>query len=310
MGYSTDAVKGFSWQTALKFAMAGLTVLKISILARLLSPDQFGVFSLAMIALGLSEATTQTGVNITLLQSKKPIAYFLNSAWVIAIFRGILIGLIMIGMGYGFELYFKQPSLFELVTITALVPVIKGFINPAIIGMRKELKFFHESMYHFTLSVVEAILAIFLALQFHSVDALIYSMIGAATLEVIISFTFFKLKPRFEYMVQRGSIILRSATWLSLSSIMSYLNDNVDDFIVGSTTGTHSLGLYHNGYALSHRANYDLAQSANHGTFPIFAKIADDTNRLRRAFLKTLFSTIIVVSIFSLPLILFSQVSR
>jgi lipopolysaccharide exporter len=307
MGYIRDAVRGFSWQTALKIGIAVITLLKISILARLLSPVDFGIFSLVMIVLGISEATTETGINITMLQSEKTPKYFLDTAWVIAIVRGVVIGLVMVLTGYCFSIFFKQPELFLLISLTACVPIIKGFINPAIISLRRELQFFRESAYFFSLAIMEAGLAIGCALLLQSVTALILALIGSALFEVLISFLFFSLKPTFRYISERGAIILGHAKWLSVSSVMGYLNDNVDNLIIGSITGTYNLGLYSNAYGLTHKPNYDMARSVNHGLLPIFAKINRDPKRLSTAFYKTLVTTFGLVTLFSLPLIIFPK---
>ncbi|MBT4681265.1 MAG: oligosaccharide flippase family protein, partial [Candidatus Pacebacteria bacterium] len=144
MSYSKQAVSGFSWQTIMKIFAAFISLAKISVLARLLSPDDFGLFSLTIIALGLSEAAAQTGINITILQSKRSVSYFLDTAWVISIARGFVIAIMMIIIGFGLGNYFDNPQLISLVSLASLIPVIKGLINPYIISMRKNLKFFND----------------------------------------------------------------------------------------------------------------------------------------------------------------------
>jgi len=305
MSYSKQAFSGFSWQTIMKLFAALISLAKISVLARLLSPDDFGLFSLTVIALGLSEAAAQTGINITILQSKKSVSYFLDTAWVISIARGFIIAIMMILIGFGLSHYFDNPQLISLISLTSLVPVVKGFINPYIISLRKNLKFFKDSLYRLSLILVEGILAIILGLLLKSVSAMIISMIGAAIFEVIISFTFFKLKPQFKYLKSRAQVIFNSAKWLSLSSLMGYLNDNLDDFIIGKLVGTYKLGLYHNAYALSHKLNYDLARSVHHGTLPVYTKIADDSQRLRKAILKTFVFIGLLLLITSVPVLIF-----
>ena len=307
MSYSKQAVSGFSWQTIMKIFAAFISLAKISVLARLLSPDDFGLFSLTIIALGLSEAAAQTGINITILQSKRSVSYFLDTAWVISIARGFVIAIMMIIIGFGLGNYFDNPQLISLVSLASLIPVIKGLINPYIISMRKNLKFFNDSLYHLSLILVEGILAVTLGLLLKSVSAMIISMIGAAIIEVIISFSFFKIKPQFKYLKSRAQVIFNSAKWLSLSSLMGYLNDNLDDFIIGKLVGTYKLGLYHNAYALSHKLNYDLARSVHHGTLPVYTKIADDSKRLGRAIFKTLGATSLLLLITSTPALLFPE---
>ena len=307
MSYFKQAVSGFSWQTLMKILAALISLTKISVLARLLSPDDFGLFSLTVITLGLSEAAAQTGINITILQSKRSTAYFVDTAWVISIARGFVIAIMMILMGFGLSHYFNNPQLISLVALTSLVPVIKGFINPYIISLRKNFKFFKDSLYQLSLVLAEGIFAVSLGLLLKSVSAMIWSMIGAAIVEVIISFTFFKLKPQFKYLKSRAQEIFNSAKWLSLSSLMGYLNDNLDDFIIGKLVGTYKLGLYHNAYALTHKFNYDLARSVHHGTLPVYTKIADDSKRLRKATLTTFGFTSLLLVATSIPILLFPE---
>lgn len=306
MGYRKHALAGFSWQSIQKLIAAGLSLGKIMILARLLSPEQFGLFSLVMIALGTTESITQTGVNITMLQAKQSVTYFLDTAFVIAIIRGLVIGSLMVLMGYLMANYYHQPELLMLIAVVALVPIIKGFINPAIISWQKNFQFSQDSFYHLLRLVVEATAQILLAWWLHSVWALVLGVIVSAAFEVGLSFWMRSERPKFHYIKSRGTMILSNARWLSLSSLLHYLNDNVDDFLLGKIVGTHRLGIYHNAYALSHKVNYDLSKSAYHGVAPVFNKLVQEGEeaRLRRAFRQTLLSTLGLTSLLSLPLLI------
>lgn len=307
MGYSGKAVEGFTWQTILKVVSSLIVLAKISVLARLLTPNDFGLFSLTVITLGLSEAAAQTGINVTIIQSKRSLEYFVDTAWVISIVRGLIIAIMMVLMGFGLSRYFQQPELVMLVALTSAVPVIKGFINPSIVGMRKELRFFRDSVYQLSLVIVECLIAIGLGLWLKSVTAMLWSMIGAAMFEVVISHLLFELKPRFHYLKSRAQTIFENAKWLSVSSILGYLNDNLDDFVIGKIVGTAPLGIYHNAYSLTHKANYDLARSSQFGTLPILTKIMGDKTRLRSAMWRTVGSMILLMIATSIPLLLFPE---
>jgi O-antigen/teichoic acid export membrane protein len=305
MDYSKKALAGFSWQTLYKGLLILVALVKISILARLLSPEAFGLFSLTLIAIGLTESITQTGVNITILQSNRPVRYFLDSAWVIAIFRGFIIGSLMLVLGLFMQNYYQEPQLLALVSVAALVPVIKGFINPYIVVLHKDFRFFQDSAYRFSLVFFESLVAIILGFLTGSVWALVLALVAGAFFEVIISFVAFKTKPKFSYVKSRGKTILDNAKWLSLATVFNYLNERADDFLLGKLVGTHFLGIYHNAYSLSHKVNYDFSKSAHHSTIPVFTKLADKTERLAKTFLKSLFALLGFISLVSLPLLLF-----
>jgi lipopolysaccharide exporter len=305
MGYTKNAVSGFSWQMVLKIGVAVITLTKIYFLARLLSPADFGLFSLITIALGVSEATTQTGVNVTIIQSKQSVSYFIDTAWVISIIRGMSIGIIMVLLGIVMSRFYQQPMLLGMIALASLVPAIKGFINPSIVKLQKELRFFEDSSYRLALVVVDGIAAVGLAWVFHSVVSLVLALIVAAIFEVMISQLMFKTRPKFSYLKSRGALILNNAKWLSFSALLTYLHENLDNLLIGKLTNTHQLGIYHNGYGLSHKANYEFAKSAIHGTFPIFTKLQGQTKRLLSAFLKSGGVTLLLVTATSAPLLLF-----
>lgn len=307
MSYTHKAVAGFSWQTIYKGGLMLLALVKIFVLARLLNPQAFGLFSLTLIALGITESMTQTGVNITILQSKRPIGYFLDSAWVISIIRGFGIGSLMLVMGLFMQRFYQEPQLLALIGVAALVPVIKGFINPYIVVMQKELRFFQDSVYLFSLSFVEGVTSIILGLALHSVWAMILGLVAGAIFEVIISFLLFRTRPRFAYLHSRGKSILENARWLSISTVFNYLNENADNFLLGKIVGTYSLGIYQNAYALSHKPNYEFSKSAHYSVLPVFAKIIDKPGRLERAFFRSLIALGAFITAVSLPLLIFPQ---
>jgi lipopolysaccharide exporter len=303
MGYLKNTISGFSWQTVLRIASMVTVLAKTMFIARILSPNDFGLFALIAIALGLVEATTQTGVNLTIIQSKRSIKYFIDTAWVIAIIRGFIIGILMVLMGIAMSKFYNEESLTILIAIAALVPIIKGFINPSIVLFHKNLEFFKDSAFKLAIIVFEAIAAVIFAFIFKSVIALVLGLIVGAIFEVVLSFIVFKDKPVFQYISSRAKIIFSNARGLSISAALSYINENIDDLLLGKTIGTYSLGLYHNAYSLGHKVNYDFAKSVNHSVLPVFTKIASEKKRLKSAFLKSLFVTIIITVGISLPLL-------
>lgn len=307
MGYTADAIKGFGWQSSATVLAAGITVLKLMILARILSQQDFGLFALVTIAIGLTEAITQTGINITIIQSKHPVSYFLNTAWVIAIFRGLIIALIMAMMGVGMANFYAEPSLVFLVALAAFVPLIKGFINPAIVSWQKELQFGSDTIFRLVLVAIEAVAAVTLAVVWRSVETLIIALIVAAVAEVLLSFTLLKLRPAFKLSKSKAKMILSNAKGLGLAAALDYSTENVDELILGRTLGTRLLGSYHAGYALSHRPTVGFAQALNHSTLPVFTRIGEDTKRLKQAFFKSSGSLILLTLIAVTPLIFFPE---
>jgi PST family polysaccharide transporter len=135
------------------------------------------------------------------------------------------------------------------------------------------------------------------------------ALVAAAVFEVIISFIFFRLKPRFEYLSSRARIIFNNAKGLSILSLLNYLTENIDNVLIGKISGNYGLGIYQPTYSLSHEANYEITKSIHHSTLPVYVKIESEPARLRRAFLRTLFTTMPFIVLTSLPLLLFPELA-
>ena len=70
MGYLKDTLKGLSWMTAYRVSYRLIGIVRIGIVAHLLSPASLGVFGIVTIVLGFLEIFTETGINIYLIQEK------------------------------------------------------------------------------------------------------------------------------------------------------------------------------------------------------------------------------------------------
>ena len=110
MGYKKEAIKGISWIGLLSLATKAIGFLEAIVLARILLPSQFGAYGVALLALGLLEVITESGVNIILVQEKE-IDKFINSAWVVSIIRGVFIMAIILLSAPFIAIFFHSPIL-------------------------------------------------------------------------------------------------------------------------------------------------------------------------------------------------------
>jgi PST family polysaccharide transporter len=120
MGYFKTTISNVSWSAGQRWSIRGLTFVRIAILARLLLPSQFGLVSIATLVLGFLEIFTETWINVFLIQEKDDIAPFINTAWIISIIRGSLIGLIIILFSPLISAFFHSPASLPIIMTIAL----------------------------------------------------------------------------------------------------------------------------------------------------------------------------------------------
>lgn len=287
MGYTKIAVKGVSWMSFFRLVSRGLSFIKIAVLARVLSPSQFGVFGIASLVLALLEILTEMGINVILIQVKKDIEEYLDSAWVVSIIRGVIISLVIIISSPFVASFFKTPDAIGILLLISIVPLIRGFINPAEVKFRKELNFRYEFLFRSSIFFIDSMTVVIFALVTHSVYSLVFGLLVGALAEVIISFAFIKPVPKLRLKSGYFLDIFNKGKWITAYGIFNYFGENGDNIVVGRVLGASSLGIYQMAYKLSTLPISEVSDVVSGVVFPVYAKIEGDTRRLITAFLKT-----------------------
>ena len=307
MGYQKQAFKGFSWIGALRLVIRAFGFIKIAILARILLPVQFGVYGIATLVLAFLETFTETGINVFLIQQKKSIDKYINTAWIVSIFRGAFISLSIFITAPFIAQFFEIKEAASIIKLISLVPLIRGFINPSIIKFQRELQFNKEFYFRAFIITIEALISIVLAIITKSAISLVIALIAAAILEVIISFVFLSPRPKFIFNKNHFNLIIKSGKWVTFAGIFNYLFHQGDDIVVGKLLSPAFLGLYQQAYKISTLPISEVADSFGKVTFPIYTKIGGDKFRLKKAFTKVSWSITLLTIPFGLILFIFPE---
>ena len=271
--------------TFLRIAGRGMTIIKTAILARILSPVDFGQFGAAALNLSLFEVLTETGVNQALIYSDKKVEELVNPAWTVAIVRGAIISILIALSAWPVSIFFSDSNLIKLILVLSLVPLIKGFINPMTVEFVKELRFEKEAMFRLTLLIIDGLTAVISAVFLKSAMAFAVAMIVAGAAEVVLSFIYFKIKPRLSFSRQYLSEIMNYGKWVTLSGIGYWFSSELDDFVAGKAFGIKTLGIYQAAYKISTLPVTEIAGSVNQVSFPVMSKLKDDRTRFWKTFM-------------------------
>lgn len=293
MGYTKDTIKGVSWVGLLRGVTRVISLLRTLVLARLLLPVQFGVYGVATLLLALLEILTDTGINVILIQESN-IDEYVNTAWVVSILRGMVISLLIIILTPFVANFFNSPLSRNILYLIALVPLIRGIINPSIVKLQKELQFRKDFYFRSFLFFIDAVVSISFAIITKSAVSLVFGQIISAIFEVILTFVLVKPSPKLIIEKDKFIKVINSGKWVTLAGIFEYLYRNLDNIVVGRLLGTTMLGFYDMAYKISSLPITEVSDVFSKVVFPVYSKIKDDKVRLKRAFLKVVFTITIV----------------
>lgn len=300
MGYSRQAFIGISWMSGFRVVSRIIATGRGVLLARILTPAQFGIFGIASIILSFLEILTETGINIFLIQEKNSIDKYVSSAWLISILRGIIICLGVNIVAPFIVDFFNMEDLYRFLFLISLVPLIRGFINPAIVKYQKELEFKKEFWLRIAIYVFDSAISIALALILADAISFVWGLIAGAIFEVILSFILFKPWPLLKFEFNFLKLIINRGKWVTAYGVFNYIAREGDSIVVAKLLGATPVGIYKMGYSLSTLPISEISDVVNKVIFPVYSKISTEKERLLKAFTKTLLAVSVPIVILSL----------
>lgn len=266
----------FTMRTTFRLAQ----IIKWAILGRLLSPDDFGLMAIATITLGLLEVFSQTGYRQALVQRKEEIEDSIDTAWSVDVVRGIVVAAVAVLGAPLIADFFNQPEAESIIRVMALVVLINGFTNMAIVQFDRDLRFDLVFRFEVAQRMTEVVVSIGVAVVWPSVWALVIGAIAGAIGRVTASFLLAPRMPRFSIVRDKASQLYRYGRWIYATNVLFYLTGEVDDVLVGRKLGAQALGLYRMSFTISQSVVTEIAQTLNQVMFPAMSRIQGEKDRL------------------------------
>ena len=280
-------LRGGVWLLLADAVVQSASLIKLAIVGRLLVPSDFGLMAIALVALNWLEYFTQTGFRDALVRRSGEIRPYLDTMWTVQVARGMGLALVLsLGAPLG-AWFFHNPEATGVIRAVALVTLLRGLINPAVVYLRRELDFQRDVIWRTTGVLVGLMVAIAVALTHRSVWALVLSVVAAQAAETVASYWVQPYRPRFHLELAKARELLHFGKWIFWSNAVVYLALYMDSATVGKVLGTAALGLYQVSLQLAVLPASQLGTHIHGVMFPAFSRIESAAD-LRRAWLWTL----------------------
>lgn len=293
---SQRAIRGALWVFTTKIVTRGLGFIRIVILARLLSPADFGLLGIVMLAMVTLETFSQTGFEMALIQRKNQIERYLDTVWSVSVVRGVVLSLLMFLVAPLVAGFFHNPTAIVVIRVLAVTFLIKGFINIGVIYLQRELQFGKHLVLTLSGTVADIMVAIPLALIFRNVWALVFGLVAADTSRLIFSYAVHPYRPSFAFSIEMLRKLSSFGKWVVGSTVVTFFTARGDDAFVGRVLGTAALGLYQLAFELSNMVATEISYVVAKVTFPVYSRLQGSVSDLRDGYLRT-FQLIMFISL-------------
>jgi PST family polysaccharide transporter len=257
------------------------------ILARILTPADFGLVGLASVLAGYLGTLHTFGVGEAFIQSKFGSEESANATFVLSVASGILLFLVSVIITPLVVLFFREPRIQTIFPVLAFTYVLTGLTTIHDALLVKELKFQQRLAPTFVQYISKGITSIVLAVMGFGAWAIVWGVIVGTVAKSITLTIVSPWKPTRAWDPQVTREIFGFGKYMVLQNVFGALEDNVDYMIVGRRLGVTDLGLYTLGYRAPELAIISLPSVVSNVAYPAYAKLQDDVSELQRSVRKT-----------------------
>ena len=300
------------WNASSSLLGQGITFLRSIIIARLLVPDDFGLFAMALTVMVGLNALTTIGLDRMIVagqfKSQTEFNDHLNTVWSAELVRSLFLTLLLLLAAYPTAKFFGQPRLAGLIGILCLTPLIEGFQNIGLTILRKQISFARIFWYELTVNVAAVALTVCLAIALRNVWALIFGHLITALLGTALSYFFHPYRPRLAFETAALRQAIGFGKFALIIAVASYVTTMADNIVVGRVLGAAALGYYSLAYNLASVPIAVCVNAVSKVTLPAFAELAlPDSERLQSAFTKVFTISALMLVTITAPLCLLAS---
>ncbi|MSP41995.1 MAG: lipopolysaccharide biosynthesis protein [Alphaproteobacteria bacterium] len=274
------------WIIAGRWGSRSIGLLSTVILARLLTPEDFGLVAIASIMVGFAELIVMQGQRLSVVQKADPDTDFINSAWTITVLTGVLFGLTVLLMAPVIANYFGDPRAELVVRVMSLRIFMMGFENIGMVLYIKNLDFRRDFFQIIFEKIFPFIITLSLALYLRNYWALVGGLLVGHMGAIAATYVMHPYRPRICF--KKTSEVWSFSGWVLIESLGSYFTMQLDRLFIPSVGSTSSMGHYHVGANLARMPTFEAFVPLNRAFLPAYGRLRDAPGEMINNFVNVL----------------------
>lgn len=290
------AINALKWSFLTEIISKVLPPLLFLVMARLLTPEDFGIVAAATIVISFSQVFWDAGLGQALIQRENDLADASNVVFWTNLFLGIVVFLILFVLApYIAELFFKEERASAVIRVQSVILIIRSLCSVQTARFQRNFDFKSLFWIRIITTVIPGIISIPLALTSMGYWALVYGNIGGNIVQCILLWKFSHWHPKLKYNIVIAKELLRFGFWIIASGMLIWFYTWCDSLIIGAFLGSKELGIYRVGSTFVIMVFGILLAPISTVAYSTFSRYQNDLNKLSSILVKAT-KTIVLIS--------------
>lgn len=278
---SSKIITGFIWKFAERSSAQAITFILSIILARLLSPNDYGIIAILLVFITIADVFVNAGFGNALIQKKNADNLDFSSVFYCSLILSIFIYIIIYLVAPFIALFYNMPILENTLRVLALrIPIAAiNSVQQAYISRNMQFKKFFYSTLSGTLG--SAIIGITMAYNCYGIWALVGQYLSNAVINTIVLFSIIEWRPRLIFSVQRLKSLFDYGWKLLLSGLIDTGYNSLNSLLIGKFYTPVDLAFFDTGKKFPMTIVTNINSSISSVLFPALASEQDNIEQVK-----------------------------
>lgn len=276
----TKASNGMKWNAIERFAILIISFIINIILARLLSPSDYGLLAMLAVFIAISEVFVNSGFGVALIQNKERTEVDFSTAFYYNIFMSIIFYALLFFIAPYISEFYEASSLTLITRIISLNLIIAAFGSLQNIKLVVKVDFKTQAKIALISNITAGIVCVILALLGFGVWVLVVQSVLSTLLKTLLRIYFVKWMPLFVFSKVSLNKLFGYGSKILAITLIDVLYNNLYNIIIGKKYSSASLGYFSRSNVLLNLPITNITSIIEKVTFPILSEIQNDIPRL------------------------------
>ena len=283
-----DAVRGVGWAFLSSTTVRVLQVITTLVLAKLLMPADFGVFTLCTFTINAVAIFRDVGFAQVLIYQRGDITRSANTAFTLNVMSSTVLGLLLFASAPVMGWAFNTTSIISPVRAMSAAFLVSGAANVPLALLDREIKFKRRAIPEVASALAYAAASIGLAASGYGAWSLVIAWIIMTVVNTVSIWMVSSWRPRLEFDRREAGVIVGYGKHLMIASLAVFAFFQIDNASVGKWLGVTALGFYSMAFTVCNLPATNLAHVVNRVMFPTYSRLQGDLSEMRRVYLRTI----------------------
>ena len=303
----TKTLSGMIWSFVQRFGTMAISFVSNIILARLLSPDDYGIIGMLMIFIAVANTFVDGGFGSALIQKKEPTREDYSTIF----WWNMFLSLVLYGVLYmsapAVARFYDLPLLSQVLRVQGFVLILNALSIIQQNQLRKQLKFKRLASVTVASAVLSAVIAIVLAYLGWGVWALVAQQLMLSGFTAILLWVLNKWYPLLSFSKESFKQLFGFGGFMLLSSLINTIFNYIYCLIIGKLFSASTMGYFSQAKKIEDATAMSVTSVVEQVTYPILSEHQNDKNKMRSILKRFNTCTFFIVTPMMLLICLFAE---